>query len=330
MSNIATSPPAISAVADAVVSHDTTAMVSNGSVNLQALGVPSTVTAATQATSAVTNSSDFALLTGMEQQRVSWESNELAASNRRLYSILTQAYSYYWELKLNSNEVVRKQKKTALDNFVSQRGYQFMPTAHEMTRVVKCVFGMDRRRVSAYSIALREALRQEVQVADLVDFIEVNGGVEQIRLGFAKPLSATRRADVVREQVVSNELARIKMDPKMLGADTDWVDKQIILVATYLPTGELVINSVVKNDSAVTSALAAVYSNQRAAVRQAERDAKEAAAADKRLAREAVVAANKHKAALKGEAKAAVVLAEGQRLVATAANYSNLFETATA
>lgn len=330
MSNIATSPPAISAVADAVVSHDTTAMVSNGSVNLQALGVPSTVTAATQATSAVTNSSDFALLTGLEQQRVSWESNELAASNRRLYYILTQAYSYYWELKLNSNELVRKQKKTALDNFVSQRGYQFMPTAHEMTRVVKCVFGMDRRRVSAYSIALREALRQEVQVADLVDFIEVNGGVEQIRLGFAKPLSATRRADVVREQVVSNELARIKMDAKMLGADTDWVDKQIILVATYLPTGELVINSVVKNDSAVTSALAAVYSNQRAAVRQAERDAKEAAAADKRLAREAVVAANKHKAALKGEAKAAVVLAEGQRLVATAANYSNLFETATA
>lgn len=330
MSNIATSPPAISAVADAVVSHDTTAMVSNGSVNLQALGVPSTVTAATQATSAVTNSSDFALLTGLEQQRVSWESNELAASNRRLYYILTQAYSYYWELKLNSNELVRKQKKTALDNFVSQRGYQFMPTAHEMTRVVKCVFGMDRRRVSAYSIALREALRQEVQVADLVDFIEVNGGVEQIRLGFAKPLSAARRADVVREQVVSNELARIKMDAKMLGADTDWVDKQIILVATYLPTGELVINSVVKNDSAVTSALAAVYSNQRAAVRQAERDAKEAAAADKRLAREAVVAANKHKAALKGEAKAAVVLAEGQRLVATAANYSNLFETATA
>jgi len=189
---------------------------------------------------------------------------------------------------------------------------------------------MDRRRVSAYSIALREALRQEVQVADLVDFIEVNGGVEQIRLGFAKPLSATRRADVVREQVVSNELARIKIDPKLLGADADWVDQQLILVVTYLPTGELVINSVVKNDSAVTSALAAIYSKERAAVRQAERDAKEAEAAEKRLAREAVIAANKQKAALKGEAKAAVVLAEAQRLDATAANYSNLFEPAAA
>jgi uncharacterized protein YaiL (DUF2058 family) len=76
--------------------------------------------------------------------------------------------------------------------------------------------------------------------------------------------------------------------------------------------------------------LAAIYSKERAAVRQAERDAKEAEAAEKRLAREAVIAANKQKAALKGEAKAAVVLAEAQRLDATAANYSNLFEPAAA
>jgi hypothetical protein len=199
-----------------------------------------------------------------------------------------------------------------------------------MTRVVKCVFGVDRRRVSAYSIALREALRQEVAVTDLVDFIEVNGGVEQIRLGFAKPLSATRRADVVREQVVSNELARIKIEPKSLGADADWVDQQLIMVATYLPTGELVINSVVKNDTAVTSALAAVYSQARAAEREVVRKAKEAEATEKRLAREAVIAANKQKAALKGDAKEAATLAEGQRLVATAANYSNLFEPAAA
>jgi hypothetical protein len=330
MSNLATSTPVINAMAAAVVTHDTPSVISNGSVNLQALGVPSTVTTSTEATSAATNSSDFELLTGMEQQRMSWENNELAASNRRLYSILTQAYGYYCDLKQHTNEGVRKQKKDALTKFINERDYSFMPCTHDMTRVVKCVFGVDRRRVSAYSIALREALRQEVQVADLVAFIDVNGGVEQIRLGFAKPLSATRRAAVVREQVVSNELARIKIDPKSLGADADWVDQQLILVVTYLPTGELVINSVVKNDSAVTSALAAVYSQARAAEREVVRKAKEAEATEKRLAREAVIAANKQKSELKGEAKAAVVLAEAKRLDATAANYSNLFEPAAA
>ncbi len=328
MSNIATSTPVLNPIAAAVVSHDTAtpAVVSNGSVVLGAIAAPTTVV--TSSTS--TQVSDFDLLEGMEQQRVSWENNELAASNRRLYSILTQAYGYYCDLKQHTNESVRKQKKDALTKFINERGYTFMPSTHDMTRVVKCVFGVDRRRVSAYSIALREALRQEVAVADLVAFIDVNGGVEQIRLGFAKPLSATRRADVVREQVVSNELARIKIDPQLLGADADWVDQQLIMVVTYLPTGELVINSVVKNDTVVTSALAAVYSKERAAERAAVRTAKEAEATEKRLAREAVIAANKQKAALKGEAKAAIVLAEGQRLVATAANYSNLFESAAA
>jgi hypothetical protein len=328
MSNIATSTPVLNPIVAAVVSHDTATptVVSNGSVVLGAIAAPTSVVTSYTAGKV----SDFDLLEGMEQQRVSWENNELAASNRRLYSILTQAYGYYCDLKQHTNEGVRKQKKDALTKFINERDYSFMPCTHDMTRVVKCVFGVDRRRVSAYSIALREALRQEVAVGDLVEFIEVNGGVEQIRLGFAKPLSATRRAEAVRDQVVSNEVARIKIDAKSLGADSDWVDQQLVLVATYLPTGELVINKVIKNDTAVTAALAAVYSQARAAEREAVRSAKNAAAAEKRLARDAVTAANKQKAALKGEAKEAATLAEGQRLVATAANYSTLFEPAAA
>ena len=68
-----------------------------------------------------------------------------------------------------------------IEKFIEQRKYVFAPSSHDMTRVVKCVFGADRRRVSAYSIALREALNQKVSAKDLVDFIEQNGGVEQIR-----------------------------------------------------------------------------------------------------------------------------------------------------
>jgi hypothetical protein len=105
MSNIATSTPVINAMAaefahampatQTVVSHDTAtpAVVSNGSVVLGAIAAPTTVV--TSSTS--TQVSDYDLLEGMEQQRVSWENNELAASNRRLYSILTQAYGYYCE-----------------------------------------------------------------------------------------------------------------------------------------------------------------------------------------------------------------------------------------
>jgi|GEM_PF-412413 len=256
--------------------------VKNGSVNIAAFGVPVNIVLDTKSSN---NSSDFDQLVALEQARTSWEHNELAASSRRLYMILTKAYGYYCEMKQNSNEVLRKQKLKALDQFVKERSYTFMPSTHDMTRVVKCVFGVDRRRVSAYSIALREALRQEIAAADLTQFIEINGGVEQIRLGFAKPLSASRRADSVRDQVLSNEIARIRIDPKFLLADADWADKQVILVATYLPTGELLINTVVKNDSAVNAALAAVYSNERSALRLAAKDAKETARVVQKLAK---------------------------------------------
>ena len=155
-----------------------------------------------------------------------------------------------------------------------------MPSTHDMTRVVKCVFGVDRRRVSAYSIALREALRQQIAAEDLVAFIEENGGVEQIRMGGSKPLSVSKRAAKAVDQVLGSDLGLLKLDPKLVAADADWTDKQVVIVATYLPTGEFQANAVIRHDSAVNSALAAFYSLQQAKLREvakAERDANKAA-----------------------------------------------------
>lgn len=220
-------------------------------------------------------------LAGMEQARRSWETTELAASNKRLYSILKEAYSYYLAMKLDGNKDKREAQAAALDKFIAMRGYTFMPSTHDMTRVVKCVFGVDRRRVSAYSIALREALRQNISADDLVTFIEENGGVEQIRMGGTKPLSATIRAGRVKEEVTSTALGLFKFDAKLMAADADWADKQVVIVATYLPTGEFQANAVIRHDTAVNAALAAFYSQRKAQEREmakAEREAEKAAA----------------------------------------------------
>jgi hypothetical protein len=215
----------------------------------------------------------FDELVTMETARISWETTELAQSNNRKYGILYQAYKFYLVMKQDSDKDVRKAQLDAMEKFIADRGYTFTPSTHDMTRVVKCVFGVERRRVSAYSIALREALRQEVEAEDLVAFLEDNGGVEQIRLGGTKPLSATKRAEQVKGEVLTSELGKIKCDVQ---ADADWTDKQVVLVATYLPTGEFEVNAVVKHDGAVNAALAAYYSQQMAKVRadaKSERDA---------------------------------------------------------
>jgi hypothetical protein len=270
-------------------------------------------------------------LKSLEVARISWETTELAASNNRLYSILKKAYSFYLVMKTAESKDVRKECLEALEAFIKERKYTFMPSSHDMTRVVKCVFGIDRRRVSAYSIALREALRQEIDADDLIPFIEENGGVEQIRMGGTKPLSATKRADLVRSEVFSNDIGTFKVDTALSGANADWVDKQVIIVATYLPTGEFVANAVIKHDSAVNAALAAVYTNQQAAIRaqlKAEKDAENEAAAVIKAAEKANAANAKAVADANQIAKVKALQADALRDAANLVHASTLFETA--
>jgi hypothetical protein len=213
-----------------------------------------------------------------------------------------------------------------MDTFIKQREYIFSQVTHDMTRVVKCVFGVDRRRVSAYSIALREALRQGVAADELIEFIEENGGVEQIRLGGETSLSTTQRAAIALDDVLSTDLGMIKFDPADFVADADWSDKQVVIVATYLPTGEFQANAVVRHDTAVNTALAAFYSQQQQKEREkakAERDAEKAAkAAFEQALREQKKSAKTEKqiAATKASVKTASEQAAFNK------HYNNLFE----
>ena len=280
MSNNINSTPVLNSAAAAVVKNDTSA-VSKAKPSVK-LGAKAKVTTNQGKAEQSSKPTPMARLQSMETATRNWEANELAASNKRLYSILSDAYTYYQTMKGDTDKETRVQYATDLEQFIAQRKYMFSPTSHDMTRVVKCVFGTDRRRVSAYSIALREALRQDVAAKDLCAFIGQNGGVEQIRLGGTKPLSAKVRAGKVKDEVVGAELGTIKFDARFVRADADWADKQVVIVATYLPTGEFQANAVIRHDTAVNAALAAYYSQQQAAARavaKAEREAEEQRAA---------------------------------------------------
>jgi hypothetical protein len=252
-----------------------------------------------------------ASLQSLENERIVWETTELAASNNRLYGILTKAYSFYHVMKFDNIESQRKALAQALAAFIEARGYKFSPSSHDMTRVVKCVFGVDRRRVSAYSIALREALRQQVAPVDLVAFLEANGGVEQIRLGGTKPLSVTKRAERVMDAVAETALGNFKFDAAVFAADADWTDKQVVIVATYLPTGEFKANAVIKHDGALRTALAAIDSQQNARVRTEAKEQRESEKAEVQASKEEARIA---KEAARAEKLAARALKEKEQI----------------
>jgi len=313
------------------------AVVANPSINLAELSVPASVVVSN--TTPAVQASSVGELKSMESARISWETTELAASNNRLYGILKQAYSFYLVMKQDGDKEVRKAKLDAMEAFIAERGYGFTPSTHDMTRVVKCVFGVDRRRVSAYSIALREALRQEVGADDLVAFLQDNGGVEQIRMGGTKPLSVTKRAELVKADVTSSALGAMQFDSAVLAVESDWTDKQVVFVATCLPGGKFAVNAVVRHDGAVNTALAAHYSLARAKVRQAEsalnKAQAEAEAEIKRKARADAKEANdfmkQHKVpkkTLTKEERQALALRLKQDIAERQATIDRLFEPA--
>lgn len=259
-------------VATTVVSHDT-----------NPVKISEAATRALLAANLPVNSAVFTL-ERLEQEREEWEGKELAASRARLYSLLTDCYEFYLTLKTDKRAVVREQLGKGLAIFIETRGYTFTPTTHDMTRVVKAVFGVDRRRVSAYSLALRAALdggaktadgkSTPVAAADLAQWLEDKGGVEEVRLGSKNTgLTVKERAEVAKVALKTNVLMSIKPDGKTMAFGTDDMDKTVLLVATYRPNGELEVSAVVKHDTAVRAALAAHYTvNKEAVVAAAEQN----------------------------------------------------------
>ena len=101
-----------------VVQNDTT--TSAPSFKLDALGVPVTMRVESSSNAPATVPVTKVSLAAMEQARMSWETTELAASNKRLYSILRDAYSYYLTMKQDPNKGARKDRVIELDRRLVQ------------------------------------------------------------------------------------------------------------------------------------------------------------------------------------------------------------------
>ena len=99
------------------------------------------------------------LLEELIVEKDTWFNNAYRTSNEQLYALLAKCYSFYFLLKLEGED--GKKLRVGFEEYVKAKGYKFGAGSHTLVRIVKCVFGADRRRVSAYGIVLRTALQKE-------------------------------------------------------------------------------------------------------------------------------------------------------------------------
>lgn len=191
-----------------------------------------------------------------------WFDNAYRASNDQLYDLLTKCYGYYVEMGKTGD--LAKALRDDLQAHIEAKGYRFNSGTHTLNKIVKCVFGFDRRRVSAYGTVLKIALQEKITVDGLGDFIRQQGGVEEVRLSKSgDKVSTKQKAEQVASVVESSTIGRIDHDLVRQQMDAGNVGKHTLLVGTWQADGSILVRAVVDNESLVKTVLASQYSKHR-------------------------------------------------------------------
>ncbi len=200
-------------------------------------------------------------------EREAWESTVYRTNNEQLYVLLQKCYQTY--KAMSGIEVDAVNLRKGLNDYINTKGYKFNTGTHTLVKIVKCVFGADRRRVSAYGIVLRTALAKDISIADIPDFISSQGGVEEIRLAKApNAMTPKLKAQAGAESVQSSNLGVFASTSLASKLDAGNIDKPVVLICTWQADGSVIVRAVVQNDSAVNAALASHYSANKEIVKK--------------------------------------------------------------
>lgn len=204
------------------------------------------------------------VLTNLETERITWEDGAYRTSNQALYAVLAKCLA----IAQADTPELAKQRNAGLEAFYKLRGYFYKKDAPAATRVVKAVFGaVDRRRLSTYSLVLREAIKQKVVAANLSKWIEDKGGIQEIKLSqsatFIKPAAKVEMARQTFESLP--ELGTVQSEALSLLADGDFLGECCVLVAEQAANGSFIVRGFTRAGGAVNAAFAALYSEQKKA-----------------------------------------------------------------
>ena len=214
----------------------------------------------TEVTSIVVNAAKS--LTNMEASRITWEQGAYRTSNQSLYAVLAECLAFCGELTI----VEAKQRSAALEAFYKERNYKYKQELPLATRVVRAVFGnIDRRRVSTYSLVLRQAHKSNVPVSDLAAWIEENGGIQEIRLGRSATYVSPKAKAEIAKSLVAGKTSFIGIAKSELlshVADADFMGEACVLLAEQQADGSFGIRAVLRNEGLVNAAFVALYAKQ--------------------------------------------------------------------
>lgn len=225
-------------------------------------------------------------LRSIEAKRIEWEEGVYRTSNAALYEVLAQCLSYCGEV----SHSIAKLRNAALMTFYRERGYRYNEDQPLVTRVVRAVFGgVNRRRISAYSLVLRQAQKEDVPYTRLAAWIEERGGIQEIRLSrSATFISPAKKVSIGKEYFEEKpDLGVVQSDWLSAEAGAKHMNEACVLLAKQQPSGAFTVHAVLRSPTVVKAAFSALYSKQRDALAQAKAEVDAANDADGAISKQA-------------------------------------------
>ena len=226
-------------------------------------------------------------LINLEAKRISWDKGAYRTSNQMLYGILSECLGYA-STTLTGKEA--KARGESLGEFFKSRGYKYKPDSPLVSRVVKAVFGdIDRRRVSTYSLVLRQAMKENISMLDLTNWIESKGGVQEIKLGHSETYVSPKAKAEIGKQYFDGKVTIGNAKSELLShiADADFMGMPCVLLAEQMADGSFDIKAVIRSASVINAAYVSLYGNQSKVNEAAKKEVKAANDADGAIALQA-------------------------------------------
>jgi hypothetical protein len=147
----------------------------------------------------------------------------------------------------------------AVDEFLKSRNLSAKSSEPLFSRVVTAVFGaMHPTRVSSYRTVLRVASAEGISPAQLPEWIEDQGGIQEIRVTASQGGSGrqSEMANLTLEYLLDQgSLCAVQSDELSKQTSIESNNKEVVLVATKKPNGTFMVHTVIEEAPAVKKAL---------------------------------------------------------------------------
>ena len=202
------------------------------------------------AAGAVKASSLMVALNALVTERETFEREEYARSNTRLYEILSKVYAAYRDAKTSDSVLTETVKQ--MKEVLQKSGERIQTNTLAINLFVRFVFRTSRQRTHNYSRTLQAAYAKNIAPAALAQFIADGGGVEECKKDFVKsPKTLEREAkiasalDMVNEQLTDSNsfLAEFTVAADWVAGTCD--EEMTFLVGRADKNGKVRVTSVV-------------------------------------------------------------------------------------